>query len=163
MPSLQPEEIGKDVRQKVASLLTGEGLGVLATTDPDGHPYASLIAFAGNPDQTELYFVTPRATRKFTNLTHDRRVALLVNNSINQPADFHKAVAATILGNARLLDDESRSRVLNIYLEKHPYLKQFAVSPSCAMFAITVTGVTMVQKFQSVSELTTDHEMDTHR
>lgn len=163
MPSLRPEEIGKDVRQKVTSLLTGEGLGVLATTDPDGHPYASLIAFAGNPNQTELYFVTPRATRKFANLTHDPRVALLVNNSINQPADFHKAVAATILGNARLLDDESRSRCLNSYLEKHPYLKQFAMSPSCAMFAITVTGVTMVQKFQSVSELKTDHEMDPHR
>ena len=163
MPSLQPEEIGKDVRQKVTSLLTGEGLGVLATTDPDGHPYASLIAFAANPDQTELYFVTPRATRKFANLTHDPRVALLVNNSINQPADFHKAVAATMLGESRLLDDESRSRVLNIYLEKHPYLKQFAMSPSCAMFAIVVTGLTMVQKFQSVSELKTDHEMDTHR
>ena len=163
MPSLQPEKIGQDVREKVASLIAGQGLGVLATTDPDGHPYASLIAFAGKPDQSELFFVTPRATRKFANLTHDPRVALLVNNSINQPADFHKAVAATILGNARLLDDESRKRVLGIYLEKHPYLKQFAMSPSCAMFAITVTGITMVQKFQSVSELKTDHEMDTNR
>ena len=162
MSSLQPEEIGQDVRRKVASLITGQGLGVLATTDPDGHPYASLIALAGNPDQTELYFVTPRATRKFANLTHDPRVALLVNNSINQPIDFHKAVAATILGDARLLDDEGRARVLDLYLEKHPDLKQFAVLPACAMFAITVTGVTMVQKFQSVSELKTDHEMDTH-
>ena len=163
MSSLLPEEIGKDVREKVTALLAGQGLGVLATTDPDGHPYASLVAFAGNPDQKELYFVTPRATRKFSNLTHDSRVALLVNNSINQPTDFHKAVAATILGDARQLDDEGRSRGLTIYLEKHPYLKQFALSPSCAVFAVTVTGVTMVQKFQSVSELNIDHEMDTHR
>ena len=163
MPSLRPEEIGKDVRQKVTSLLTGEGLGVLATTDPDGHPYASLIAFAGNSAKTELYFVTPRATRKFANLTHEPRVALLVNNSTNQPVDFHEAVAATVLGNARLLDDENRTRFLDIYLEKHPYLKQFATSPSCAMFAIEITGITMVQKFQSVSELKPDHELDTHR
>ena len=163
MSPLQPEKIGQDVSAKVAALITGQGLGVLATTDPDGHTYASLIAFAAKPDQSALFFVTPRATRKFANLTHDPRVALLVNNSLNQPADFHRAVAATILGNARQLDDESRSRCLNVYLAKHPYLKQFAMSPSCAMFAITVTGVTMVQKFQSVSELKTDHEMDTHR
>lgn len=163
MPSMQPEKIGADLRQKVDALMAGQGLGVLATTDPDGHPYASLIAFAANENNTVLYFVTPRATRKFANLTHDRRVALLVNNSLNQPADFHAAVAATILGNARLLEPGSRKEALPIYLGKHPYLKQFASSPSCAMFAIDITGVTMVQKFQSVAELSVDHAMDTDR
>ena len=88
MSSMQPKKIGTELRQKVKTLLAGQGLGVLATTDPDGHPYASLIAFAGNEDNTVLYFVTPRATRKFANLTHDGRVALLVNNSVNQPVDF---------------------------------------------------------------------------
>ena len=163
MPSMQPEKIGTDLRQKVKALLAGQGLGVLATTDPDGHPYASLIAFAAKAENTTLYFVTPRATRKFANLTHDGRVALLVNNSVNQPVDFHAAVAATILGNARPLDPDERERRLSVYLKKHPYLKQFATAPSCAMFAIDITGVTMVQKFQSVSELTPEHELDTHR
>jgi general stress protein 26 len=160
---MQPEKIGADLQQKVDALLAGQGLGVLATTDPDGHPYASLIAIAGNAANTELYFVTPRATRKFANLVHDSRVALLVNNSVNQPVDFHEAVAATILGNARLLAEDKRAALVDIYLEKHPYLRQFATSPSCAMFAIEITGVTMVQKFQSVSELAPHHEMDTDR
>jgi len=163
MSSIQPEKIEADLRRKVERLIEGQGLGVLATAGVDGHPYASLIAFAGNSAKTELYFVTPRATRKFANLTHDPRVALLVNNSTNQPVDFHEAVAATVLGNARLLDDESRARFLDVYLAKHPYLKKFATSPSCAMFAIEITGITMVQKFQSVSELEPDHDLDTHR
>jgi nitroimidazol reductase NimA-like FMN-containing flavoprotein (pyridoxamine 5'-phosphate oxidase superfamily) len=163
MSSLQPEKIGADLRRKVETLLTGQGLGVLATADPDGHPYASLIAFAANAERTEIYFVTPKATRKSANLAHDQRVALLVNNSINQPVDFHEAVAATILGKARLLEGDQREGVLSIYLAKHPYLKQFATSPSCALFAIEVTGVTMVQKFQSVSELSVDDAMDTDR
>jgi len=163
MASMQPEKVGAELRQKVSTLLSGQGLGVLATTDPDGHPYASLIAIAANPDHSELYFVTPRATRKFANLMHDNRVALLVNNSINEPADFHAAVAATLLGNARLLEEERRTEKLAFYLEKHAYLKQFAESPSCAMFAVKITGVTMVQKFQSVSELSVDHALDKDR
>jgi len=161
MASMQPEKVGTELRQKVSTLLSGQGLGVLATTDPDGHPYASLIAFAANANHTELYFVTPRATRKFANLSQDNRVALLINNSINQPVDFHEAVAATILGQTRLLDNAERMRVQDIYLQKHPYLQQFAASPSCAMFAIEITGITMVQKFQSVSELSPDHGLDT--
>jgi heme iron utilization protein len=151
MLSMQPEESGKGLQRKVAVLLTGQGLGVLATTDADGHPYASLIAFAGNVDNSELYFVTQRVTRKFANLIHDPRVALLVNNSINQPVDFHKAAAATILGEACLLDGESRTGALTIYLKKHPYLKQLALSSACALFAIEITGVTLSQKFQNPS------------
>lgn len=161
MASMQPEKVGTEIRQKVRALLSGQGLGVLATADPDGHPYASLIAIAANADHTTLYFVTPRATRKFANLMHDNRVALLVNNSINQPVDFHEAVAATILGQARLLEEDQREKALSLYLEKHAYLKQFATSPSCAMFAIETTGITMVQKFQSVSELSPGHGLDT--
>ena len=91
MSSTQPEEMRAQLEQKINKLLAEQCLGVLATKDQDGHPYASLIAFAGNPDHSELYFVTPRATRKFVNISHDRRVALLINNTVNQPADFHEA------------------------------------------------------------------------
>ncbi len=54
------------------------------------------------------------ATRKFANLTHDGRVALLVNNSVNQPVDFHEALAATILGNARRLEDTNRDQLVDL-------------------------------------------------
>ena len=162
MTSMQPEEMSEDLQQKIKQLLNGQGLGVLATRDRDGHPYASLIAYAGNADHSELYFVTPRATRKFANLSFDPRVALLINNSINRPADFHQAMAVTVLGSARLLENGERARVLPIYLERHPHLQQFAQSPSCAMLAVAVTGYTMVQQFQNVSELKPNDEMDTN-
>ena len=38
MASIQPEKIGADLRRKVESLIEGQGLGVLATADVDGHP-----------------------------------------------------------------------------------------------------------------------------
>lgn len=157
---MQLKDLKTDLRQKIKQLLTEQCLGVLSTKDRDGHPYASLIAYAGNRDNTELYFVTPKATRKFDNLSLDARAALLINNSINQPADFHEAIAVTVLGNARLLENDQRTQILPVYLKRHPYLERFARSPSCAVFALEVTGFTMVQKFQNVSELRRDHDLD---
>jgi len=162
MPVLEPNDLSAELQQKIQQLLVEQCLGVLATKDRDGHPYASLIAYAGNTDNTELYFVTPKATRKFDNLSSDPRAALLINNSINRPDDFHEAMAVTVLGKARLLEDGQRSGILPIYLKRHPYLQQFAQSPSCAVFALEVTGFTMVQKFQNVSELKLEHDLDTN-
>ena len=64
------EEISRDMKQKINELMNQQGLGVLSTKDGDGHPYASLIAFAPNQDNSQLFFVTPKATRKFANLAH---------------------------------------------------------------------------------------------
>jgi general stress protein 26 len=163
MSSTQPLDLSAGLKQKIKSLLEEQCLGVLSTKDFDGHPYASLIAYAGNPDHSELYFATPRATRKFDNLVLDPRVALLINNSVNSPADFHEAMAVTILGIARLVEDDERATILPVYLQRHPYLRSFAQSPSCALFAVKVTGFTMVQKFQNVSDFKYDHEMGNKR
>ena len=160
MPLTSQEEIGRATKEKVATLINQQGLGVLSTKDADGHPYASLIAFACSPDNSELYFVTPRATRKYANLSNDGRVALLINDCVNDPADFHQAAAVTVLGRATSVADDARDDILKIYLQKHPYLDQFARSPSCALMAIHVSGFTMVQQFQNVSELRLDHDVD---
>ncbi len=160
MPLTSSEEIGSAMQEKVATLINQQGLGVLSTKDANGHPYASLIAFACSTDNSELYFVTPRATRKYANLSHDGRVAMLINDCANNPADFHQAAAVTILGSATHVAEDAKEDILKIYLRKHPYLGQFARSPSCALMAIQVTGFTMVQQFQNVSELRLDHDVD---
>ena len=147
------EQMSSDMQEKIQGLMGQLGLGVLSTKDVSGHPYASLIAFAPSPDSTQLYFVTPKATRKFANIAQDPRVAMLINNCANEPSDFHQAMAVTVLGRVEVVAENRRDEVLPIYLEKHPYLQQFANSPSCALMAIHITGYTMVQQFQNVSEL----------
>ncbi len=160
MISTSPEEIGSDMQEKIIGLMNQQGLGVLSTKDKDGHPYASLIAFATNPDNSQLFFVTPKATRKYDNLSQDPRVALLINDCVNDPSDFHQAMAVTVLGRAKSVEGELKDDILPIYLKKHPYLHQFANSPSCAVMAIQITGFTMVQHFQNVSELRLSDELD---
>jgi hypothetical protein len=68
-------------------------------------------------------------------------------------ADFADAVAITVLGEAEEVGAHERKEFLNIYLEKHLYLKEFVESPNCALFKLTVKKYIVVTKFQTVQEL----------
>ena len=149
----------KSVQQAVHTLLRQQQLGVLSTTGEDG-PYASLVAFVVSEDDRRLYFATPRATRKFANMTANARAALLVNNSVNHPEDFHLAKAVTAMGRAQPIPEVQLDAVRKRYLDKHPHLESFAHSPSCVFLEIRVDRYILVERFQNVSEYRIDHEMD---
>jgi nitroimidazol reductase NimA-like FMN-containing flavoprotein (pyridoxamine 5'-phosphate oxidase superfamily) len=136
----------------VGELLASQPLAVLATHS-DAGPYASLVAFAATDDLRHLLFATTRATRKFANLTADSRVAFLVDNRSNQESDFHEAVAATIMGSAEEVRSADRERLLGVYLGKHPHLREFVTSPTCAFFSVEVRTYYVVTRFQEVVEL----------
>jgi len=136
----------------VRELLASQRLAVLAT-EAQGNPYTSLIAFAAAPDLKALVFATPRPTRKFSNLSGNARVSLLVDNRTNREEDFSDAAAATILGTAREATGEEWESSIALLLGKHPYLSSFARSPNCAIFRVDVEAYYVVNRFQSVSEL----------
>jgi nitroimidazol reductase NimA-like FMN-containing flavoprotein (pyridoxamine 5'-phosphate oxidase superfamily) len=148
-------EAQADIRQVLRQLLGSQRLAVLST-HTGGQPYASLVAFAGAGDLRSLYFVTPRTTRKFNNLQNDGRVALLITSSVNQESDFHQALAVTVVGRAEELSDPEKESALNRYLEKHPYLEDFARSPTSALVRVSVRSYILVKNFQHVMELHLD-------
>ena len=149
----------ESTRNAVHRLLRGQQLGVLSTAGEKG-PYASLVAFAISNDDRRIFFVTPRTTRKFANIATDARVALLVNDSINRPEDFHQAAAVTAVGRAFTIEPPELDSVRDRYLAKHPYLEEFADSPSCEFMAIRVERYILVERFQNVTEYRIDNEMD---
>lgn len=138
--------------QQVRELLQSQQLSVLATHNK-GQPYASLVAFAATQDLKEIYFATSRATRKYANLKADPRVAMLVDSRSNEVTDFHRATAATVVGEAREVDDAQRDSIARLYLARHPHLKEFVQSPTCALLRVRVKTYYLVSKFQKVMEL----------
>lgn len=142
----------EDVRSRIASLLQTQRLGVLATAGGEG-PHATLVAFWGAPDLKRIAFATPRTTRKFANLTEHPQVALIVDNSRNEPDDFHAAEAVTAAGTARVLEEPDRSETAARYLLRHPYLRDFLRSPTTALVEIAVNRYSLVRRFQTVMEL----------
>lgn len=141
-----------DIRQQITNLCSSQKLAVLCT-HREHQPYASLVAFVTTKDLKHLYFVTPKSTRKYTNLESNPRVSVLVNSSQNLESDFHKAMAVTIIGHAAEVVGRKRESLIGRYVEKHPYLEDFARSPTCALVDIEVNKYILVKNFQSVMEL----------
>ena len=139
-------------RQRLAELFRSQNLATLATHN-DGQPYASLVAFYAADDLKHIYFVTPKTTRKFANLTADNRVAVMVNNSTNQASDLHRAISVTAVGKAEEVGGSDKELILEQYLAKHPHLEEFVRAPSCALVGISVKTYFLVKNFQNVMEL----------
>jgi nitroimidazol reductase NimA-like FMN-containing flavoprotein (pyridoxamine 5'-phosphate oxidase superfamily) len=145
-------QTNKQFRNRLGELFRSQNLAALSTQHA-GQPYASLVAFYAGDDLKHIYFVTPKTTRKFANLTADNRVAVMVNNSTNQAADFHQAISVTAVGKAKEIAGADRKLIFSQYLAKHPHLEDFVRSPTCALIGVAVNSYYMVKNFQNVMEL----------
>jgi nitroimidazol reductase NimA-like FMN-containing flavoprotein (pyridoxamine 5'-phosphate oxidase superfamily) len=141
-----------DLFALVHGLFQTQRAAALATQER-GQPYLSLMAFAVTPDLKTIILATDRYTRKYANLMVEPRVALLVDNRSNTPADTKEAVAVTMLGEALEAAPEAREKFLALFLDRHPHLTTFATSPTCALIAVQVDTYLVVQRFEEVREL----------
>jgi len=142
-----------EAKSVLRELLSEQHLAVLGT-HARGQPYGSLVAFAHTSDLQHLLFATTRSTRKFSYLSEDSRVALLIDNRLNTDADFHDASAVTVIGIAE--EVRKTKKLLKVYLDKNPFLRDFVLSPTCALVRVRVKKYIIVQKFQTVTEVQLD-------
>lgn len=149
----------REMHERIRALLDSQPLAVLST-QRDGQPYASLMAFAHTDDLTRIVVATGTSTRKHQNIIADSRVALMVDNRSNREEDFHEAAALTILGVASPVLSEERPVYEDLYLGRHPYLEKFLSSPTTTLFKVAVNHYLMVTRFQTVMEYHLDHEAD---
>jgi nitroimidazol reductase NimA-like FMN-containing flavoprotein (pyridoxamine 5'-phosphate oxidase superfamily) len=141
-----------EVAKKIAELANEQLYGVLAT-QTEGQPYGSMIGFAFTADLKYAVFATPKATRKYHNLTECKNVALVVNDRDKHPDDLMKIGAFTATGKAEEIDDVTiDSNWTKILLKKHPYLRDFLKSSTTALFRIKIIRFFYVSSFQEVRE-----------
>ncbi len=139
--------------EEVRRLLGEQLLAVLCTAQPNGQPYASLVAIAASENLTQVAFATLRATRKFANLSTEPRVALLLDDRANQPSDLLDAATVTLLGRACDTEGDERARWTAVLLARHHTLAELLASPDCAVVAIQIDRLLLVTRFQQVTEL----------
>jgi len=149
----------KIIHEKISGLLSSQQLAVLST-QRDGQPYSSLMAFAFTPDLAHIIVATGKSTRKHQNLVQESRVSLLIDNRSNSEDDFHTAMAVTIIGKAQLISGADRPGHEKAYLLRHPYLDNFLASPSTAFIKIVVSHYLLVTRFQDVMEYRIQDECD---
>lgn len=149
----------QEIQETIKSLLNSQQLAALST-QRNGQPYASLMAFACTDDLKEIVVATGKATRKHQNILEDCRVSLLVDNRSNREDDFHSAMALTVLGKALPVEASERLLYQDLYLSRHPYLEDFLTAPSTAFIKIMVYHYLLVSRFQNVMEYSVRDEID---
>jgi len=137
------------VAERLRSHFRQQLLGVLATQDASS-PYASLLAFAANERLDRLFFVTSRLSRKYDNIAANPRVAMLIDNRTNDSVDFQQALAVTVLGEAREIQEHERKSLLTLFIQRHPTLEPFCLSPSTSLMEIAVHRYILVTQFEEV-------------
>jgi len=145
-------ETDPSLEKKLKELFSSQKLGILATQQKKS-PYTSLIAFACSDDMRHIVFATPKTTRKFENMISNSHVSFFVDNRSNKPADFRKAIGVTAVGSVRQIRKNKHSRLMTLYLRKHPQLESFLGSYLCAFLCIDVNSFYVVERFQNVTEV----------
>ena len=97
-----PQMTEPELKQKVSGLMDSQRLAALASEE-GGSPYLNLVAFAASFDLKEIYFLTPRKTRKYANLGRNPRAAVMVDNRTDISADLGRGMAVTAQGRVREL------------------------------------------------------------
>ena len=152
-------ESEREVQKKINNLLSSQQLAVLST-QRNGQPYSSLMAYAYTSDLKNIVVATGKSTRKHQNIVQESRISLLIDNRSNSENDFHAAMALTVMGKAQLIEDDERPEYLELYLSRHPYLEKFIASPATAILRISVYHYLLVSRFQNVMEYSIRDEFD---
>lgn len=140
-----------EIQPLLQELFRSQRYAVMATSEHE-QAFTSLMAFAAAEDLRQLVVLTERATRKFANLKVNSRVALLIDDRENKSSDTQDSVAVTAIGEAEEVDAEAGALLRDLYLARHPYLAEFAASPSCAIVRVKVNSYLLVSRFQKVLE-----------
>ena len=143
-----------ELRSRINELFTGQRLAVLSSNMND-QPYPSLIAFAHTDDLKNILFATLRNSNKYENIKNNPKISMLIDNRGNSPEDISDAIAVSVFGTVSEVDSEV-DKCMGIYLDKHPYLKEFLEMADCALLKINIDQFKVVSNFQSVDTLSID-------
>ncbi len=148
--------MNKGVEPIVKKLLETQSIGVLATYDGQ-MPYSSLVAFSVTDDMKSIVFATMRDTRKYSNLKNTPNVSILIDSRTNRIEDFSEAIALTAVGNITEPSGSGKTELLENFLSRHPYLRDFILDPDCALIRMDVRKYILVTHFKEVTEMVITH------
>src|SRR5262245_45978969 len=123
--------------------------GALATLDQaTGHPYASLVLLATEPDGSPILLIS-RLARHTRNLQGDARASLLLDAS-NGLGDPLAGGRLTLIGEAR---PSLSASALGRFLARHPSAQVYARFADFSVYQLEVAGAHFVGGFGKIIDL----------
>jgi putative heme iron utilization protein len=128
-PPIEPQEPASAARRLMRTALKGS----LATLDREtGHPYASLVLVATEPDGAPIFLISKLALHT-KNLQKDPRASVLVDGT-GDLADPLTGGRVTLMGEARPTDSPTAMRR---FLARHPSAEGYAGFTDFAVYRLS--------------------------
>ncbi len=143
------------IKKYIEDIFKISRFAVLAT-EGDGQPHASLIGITPTEGYKKLIFATYRKTRKYTNLTHNGRVAVLIERIDISRSGLQESFVLTAFGHVEEIEVNEKNIVFNAHLESHPELLSFMQSEDCSLVRIKVDTYQVVRGIDDVEWWTID-------
>ena len=142
----------KKLLQRVEKVIDEQLFAVLSTTGPEGL-HSVIVSFAASGDFREIYFFTPRQTRKFSNIRSEGRASLFIDNRSNRITDTQRTLGIEVAGRAEEVEAEGYAECLKLYTKKYPEMSDFAAAETTAAVKLIIERFEVVQHFQDVTIL----------
>jgi uncharacterized pyridoxamine 5'-phosphate oxidase family protein len=143
------------IKKYIEDIFMFSRFAVLAT-EGDGQPHASLIAVTPTEGYRKLIFATYRNTRKYHNLVHNGKVAVLVESIDINRSGLQESFVLTAFGHVEEIEIGENTMLFNAHLERHPELLSFLQSEDCSLVRIKVDTYQVVRGIDDVEWWTID-------
>jgi putative heme iron utilization protein len=138
-------ETAAQAKGMVRSALKGSLATILSGS---GHPYASLLLVATEPDGTPIFLISQLALHT-KNLAADARASLLID-ATGTDADPMAGARITLIGTAqKTTSPTARAR----FLARHPAAAGYADFPDFAFYTLDVSGAHFIGGFGRIVDL----------
>jgi len=139
-----------EIQDTIRCVLERNRLAVLST-QLNGQPHASLIAFTPLEGLRLLVFATYRSTLKYKSILEDRRLAILIEDREGDATmRSDQRLFLTAIGEAIQTPAEVRQVYIRTHLARHPNLENFLTSPDCEFVLVAVHSYQVVSSIDDV-------------
>ena len=142
-------------REYIADVLKLNKFAVLAT-ESEGQPHSSLIAITPFGSFRQLIFATYRNTLKYRNLSHNSKVAILIENGDVNMKELQETIVLTIIGHTEEISTAENEAAYQAHLKRHPEMESFMLSADCALIKIIAQSYQFVSGIDDIRWITAD-------
>lgn len=146
------------IKEYIEAVLRTSGFAVLAT-EGNGQPHTSLIAITPVENFRQIIFATYRNTLKYRNLTHNKKVAVLIEGEYFTVKGLKEIVVLTIIGQTEEINFVENRSPYQAHLKQHPEMESFMHSSDCALMRVIAQSYQVVCGIDDIRWITAD-ELD---
>jgi general stress protein 26 len=125
--------------EEMKNIVKGNDLCVLATVS-EGKPHCSLMSYFSDEEGHEIYMISHKQTKKYSNLIENPTVSLLIDTreeEVGQRRIYIKAL--TVSGEFQVISDLwKKDLIRSKFLKRHPHLTDFLNDPGAELFSIKI-------------------------